>query len=393
MPFQERSIVSHREEFCRLALLPGSNIRALCRLWLISSATAYKWLRRFTAEGTLGLHDRSRRPLGSPHCTSPAMEAQVLAVRRDHPAWGGRKIGRVLESAAGERPPSASTITQIIRRHGLLDGPRAGQRRDFQRFEHAAPNDLWQMDFKGHFALQQGRCHPLTVLDDHSRFSLEIGACADEQTATVRTRLQRVFARNGLPRRILTDNGSPWGTTGPERHTPLSLWLMDLGIGVIHGRPHHPQTQGKDERFHRSLNAEVLNIHALVDLPAAQAAFDAWREIYNTKRPHEGIGMATPASRYRSSERPMPGRIDPPDYEPSAHVRKVQMHGRLSFKGRQISCPRAFVGRTVALRVTNTDGLFDLCYRQHVLAQVDLRQNIGKPAHHVPEQTFTLSPV
>jgi transposase InsO family protein len=393
MPFQERSIVSHREEFCRLALLPGSNIRALCRLWLISSATAYKWLQRFAAEGASGLVDRSRRPLGSPHCTGPTMEARVLAVRRDHPAWGGRKIGKVLELAGGARPPSASTITQIIRRHGLLDGPRAGQRRDFQRFEHAAPNDLWQMDFKGHFALQQGRCHPLTVLDDHSRFSLEIGACADEQTATVRARLERVFARNGLPRRILTDNGSPWGTTGPERHTPLSLWLMDLGIGVVHGRPYHPQTQGKDERFHRSLKAEVLNIHALADLPAAQAAFDAWREIYNTERPHEGIGMATPASRYRSSQRPMPGRIDPPDYEASAHVRKVQMHGRLSFKGRHISCPRAFVGRTVALRTTDTDGLFDLCYRQHVLAQVDLRQNILKPAHHVPEQPLTLSPV
>ncbi len=393
MPFQERSIVSHREEFCRLALTPGANIRELCRVWMVSSATAYKWLGRFVAEGSSGLVDRSRRPLRSPHCTDAEMEARVLAVRLAHPAWGGRKIGKVLEWEDAGRPPSASTITQIIRRHGLLDGPRAGQRRDFQRFEHPAPNDLWQMDFKGHFALQRGRCHPLTVLDDHSRYSLELGACGDEQTTTVRARLQRVFDCNGLPWRMLADNGSPWGTSGPERHTPLTVWLMDLDIGMIHGRPYHPQTQGKEERFHRTLKAEVLNIHAFADLTAAQAAFDAWREIYNTERPHEGIGMVTPASRYRSSERPMPGRIDPPDYEPSAHVRKVQMHGRLSFKGRQISCPRAFVGRTLALRPTDTDGLFKLCYRNHVLAQIDLRQDSNKTVHHVPEQPFTLSPV
>src|SRR5690606_31555029 len=127
----------------------------------------------------------------------------VVAVRREHPAWGGRKIRRVLCNQGLARPPSASTITAILRRHGLLDGPGAGERREWMRFEHASPNELWQMDFKGWFALPARRCHPLTVLDDHSRYALEIGACDDEQERTVRARLEAVFRRHGLPWRIL----------------------------------------------------------------------------------------------------------------------------------------------------------------------------------------------
>jgi transposase InsO family protein len=394
MPFRERSIMDDREEFCRLACAPGANVRELCRRWRISSATAYKWLHRYEAAGRAGLADRSRRPLASPLRTAEAMEARVVAVRREHSAWGGRKIRRVLQNEGLAGPPAASTITQIVRRHALLNGPKAGQARDWIRFEHPEPNDLWQMDFKGHFALAQGRCHPLTVLDDHSRYCLELGACADEQTLTVRQRLERVFARHGLPRRILADNGSPWGTAGSDqRHTPLTVWLLDLGVGMGHGRPRHPQTQGKDERFHRTLIAEVVDGQIFDSLEKAQAAFDAWRPIYNAKRPHEGIGMATPASRYRMSPRPMPQTIAPPEYEPDAQTRKVDIGGWISFKGRVVNCPKAFAGRRLALRATSEDGVFDLCYRRHVLSQVDLKENVVKTVHHVPERSFTLNPV
>jgi transposase InsO family protein len=377
MPFKECTIVDDREEFCCLALTPGANVRALCRGWKIGSATAYLWLGRYAREGRSGLCDRSTRPLRSPGRSSSELEALVLAVRREHPAWGGRKIRRVLRDDGLADPPAASTITEILRRHGRLDGPGAGEARAWRRFEHAAPNDLWQMDFKGHFALGRGRCHPLTVLDDHSRYALEIGACADERGETVRARLEKVFDRYGLPLRILADNGSPWGAPGSDqRHTRLTVWLLDLGVGVIHGRPYHPQTQGKDERFHRTLKGEVLGGETLTDLDAAQRAFDAWRTVYNRRRPHEALDMATPASRYAMSPRPMPTTIEPPDYEPQAHVRKVDSSARLSFKGRPIDCSKAFVGRLLALRATDTDGVFDLCYRRHVLSQVDLRENM-----------------
>ncbi len=392
MPFKECSIVSQREEFCRLGRLPGANIRELCRRAGISPQTGYKWLDRFDREGAGGLTDRPRRPLTSPDRTAEAMEAQVVAVRREHPAWGGRKIRRVLQDDGLAAPPSASTITQIVRRHGLLDGARAGLPRDFVRFEHAEPNELWQMDFKGHVGLAEGRCHPLTVLDDHSRYALDIGACANEQTATVQGRLEAVFRLHGLPKRILADNGPPWGTGGGAVHTKLTIWLLDLGVSVSHGRPYHPQTQGKDERFHRTLKAEVLD-RTFRDLAQAQTAFDDWRPIYNSRRPHEALGMATPSTRYTPSNRSMPSTIPPPDYEPQAEVRSVHDGGWINFRGRRVPCPHAVTGRRVALRATDTDGLFDLCYRSHVLAQVDLRKEALKTVHHVPEHPSTLSPV
>jgi transposase InsO family protein len=360
----------------------------------VSRSNGYKWLGRYEAEGPPGLAERSRRPHSSPEQTSDVVERQVLAVRTEHPAWGGRKIRRVLENQGLADPPWASTITEILRRHDRLDGPRAGERRDWVRFEHPEPNDLWQMDFKGHFALAQGRCHPLTVLDDHSRYALEIGACGNEQGETVRARLEAVFKRYGLPRRILADNGSPWGTSGSgQKHTPLTVWLLDLEISVGHGRAYHPQTQGKDERFHRTLKAEVLDGRRLDTLSQAQQAFDQWREIYNAKRPHEALRMATPSTRYRMSSRGWPAVIEPPAYEPQTIVRKVLQGGWISFKGREINCPKAFAGRRLALRPTNTDGVFDLCYRSHLLQQVDLRQNTAETVLDVPEHLSSMSPV
>lgn len=391
MPFEECSIVSQREEFCRLACQPGANVRLLCRRFGIGPTTGYKWLGRHRhAEG---LEDRSRRPASSPGRSAAELEAQVVAVRREHPAWGGRKIRKVLCTQGLESPPSASTVTAILRRHGLLTGPGAGEARAFVRFEHACPNELWQMDFKGWFRLAAQTCHPLTVLDDHSRYALEIGACGNEQEQTVRARLSAVFRRHGLPWRILCDNGQPWGAAGHGAHTRLSVWLMDLDIAVGHGRAYHPQTQGKDERFHRTLKAEVLADRTFKDLDHAQAAFDAWREIYNTKRPHEGIGMQTPAQRYAMSPRSMPDQIRPAEYESQAAVRAVDQNGHFSFKGRSFHGSKAFAGKRIALRATDQDGQFDLCYRRHVLAKIDLRQDDDKSVHHVPEQVSTMSPV
>jgi transposase InsO family protein len=316
----------------------------------------------------------------------------VLAVRDDHPCWGGRKIRRVLANEGLAEVPAASTVTEILRRHGRLANAGDGAGRAWVRFEHAAPNDLWQMDYKGWFDVAGRRCHPLTVLDDHSRYALEIGACADETGETVQGRLLAVFGRYGLPWRILADNGPPWGAAGHGEHTRLSVWLMDLDIALSHGRPYHPQTQGKDERFHRTLKGEVIDQRTFKDLAQAQMAFDAWREVYNAKRPHEGIGLETPAHRYRMSPRTLPTAIRPAEYEPQAKVRTVNDAGWFSFQGRKVRASKAFAGKKVALRATTEDGLFDLCYRRHVLAQVDLRQNVAQPVHHVPEHPFTLSP-
>ena len=264
MLLAKRSVMSLREEFAGLAnahLLwartggrePAERAgRELCRRFGISAPTGYRWLQRYLDAGRDGLEDRSRRPQHSPNQTSPKLEAAVLARRRQHPSWGGRKLAARLRALGHEPVPAPSTITEILRRHGLLDPARAGQPRAHQRFEHDAPNQLWQMDFQGPRPCGAGRCHPLTVLDDHSRYSLVLAACGDERTATVSARLSGSFRRYGLPEVLLVDNGPPWGGGAARHHTPLTVWLLRLGVRVVHSRPRHPQTLGKDERFHRT---------------------------------------------------------------------------------------------------------------------------------------------
>ena len=383
MPWMELSPMEQREEFVGLASAPGANVSGLCRRFGISRTCGYKWLARHRAEGAAGLADRSRRPHVSPKRSAAALEAKVLAVRAgSNNAWGGRKIARVLadRSQTNVDPagvglakiPAFSTITQILRRHGKLEQRAHEHPGPFQRFEREHPNDLWQMDFKGHFATAQGRCHPLTVLDDHSRYSLALEACADEQDATVRARLTQAFRRYGLPDQMLMDNGPPWGDTGGEPFTIFSVWLLRLGVAVSHGRPRHPQTQGKDERFHRTLKAEVLHGAAFEDLLHCQRAFDRWRRIYNCERLHEALKLATPHTRFRPSARPFPETLPPVAYASTDIVRRVDQDGCFSFKGRRWRISKAFRRQAVALRQTEQDGRLDVLYCAQTIAAIDL---------------------
>jgi transposase InsO family protein len=377
MPWKEVSTMSLRTEFVALAVQPGANIALLARRFGISRKTAYKWLGRAAAGGPDPLADRSRRPHTAPARTAEPLEVLVLQLRDRHPAWGGRKLRARLRALGQPDVPAASTLTAILRRHGRLDGPRAGRPRAWQRFEHAAPNDLWQMDFKGHFGLcGGGRCHPLTVLDDHSRYALALHACGDERTETVQAALTAVFHRHGLPRRMLMDNGSPWGDDWEHPWTPLTVWLLRLGVAVSHGRPYHPQTQGKDERFHRTLQAELLSRSTFSDLADCQGRFDPWRDIYNHERPHEALGLAVPASRYRVSPRAFPARLPPIAYDPTDAVRQVQDKGRFRFGGRTYQVSKAFRGYPIALRATGQDGVLGIWFCTQRLGYLDLRRGL-----------------
>ena len=374
MPWKDVTPMSQRKEFVSLALTNGANMARLCRRFEISRKIGYKWLARYLKAGETGLADRSRRPHHSPGETPEALVAAVLAVRAAHPAWGGRKIrARLLaENLAGV--PAASTITGILRRHGLIDPEESAKHKAWQRFEAEAPNDLWQMDFKGHFEAAAGRCHPLTVLDDHSRYALGLEACADERRATVQQRLTAIFRRYGLPRKMLMDNGPPWGTEGQADYSVLTVWLLRLGVGVSHSRAYHPQTLGKDERFHRTLQAEVLQYCRGLDLERCQARLDAWRLVYNLERPHEALGLTPPVSRYRESRRNFPETLPPLEYGPDDQVRKVYATGRINFCNRSVRVSKAFRGESVALRPTVTDGLWEVYFGQHRIGRVDLRE-------------------
>jgi transposase InsO family protein len=316
------------------------------------------------------------------------VEAKIVSLRGDHPAWGGRKLRRRLQDLGEQGLPAASTITQILRRNGCLDAAEAAKHKAFIRFEHPRPNGLWQMDFKGHVPMRAGgRCHPLTVLDDHSRYALCIAACANEQTQTVQDRLTETFQRYGLPERMTMDNGSPWGD-GPYGGgwTPLTVWLMRLGVRCGHSRPYHPQTQGKDERMHRSLDAEAMQeIHE--DLASWQRVFDAWRIVYNTQRPHQALDYAVPAQRYQTSPRPWTGRLHEPEYGPDDIVRRVQQNGWFSFKGRDLKVSKALATQRIALRPTAEDGVWDVVFVAQRISQVDLRDAPREPKtiNHVCE--------
>jgi transposase InsO family protein len=387
MAWKEVSVMNQRLELCQLMAAGSVDVSELCKRFGVSRQTAYKWAARFKAGGAAGLVDLSRRPLTSPARTDSAIEAAAVLIRQKHPTWGGRKIRARLAHQAGEKStvstivpglPAISTFTGILRRHGMIDPVLSAQQKPFVRFEREHPNELWQMDFKGWFDTNTARCHPLTVLDDHSRFNLVLAACADEKTATVREKLTSAFALYGLPASILCDNGPPFGGVSDHGLTPLAVWLMRLGITVTHGRPRHPQTQGKEERFHRTLKADLLRGRTFNDLKHAQRHFDPFRREYNYQRPHEALGMATPSQRYKPSHRSFPTNLPAVEYTPGDEVRKVQDKGVIFFKGKPWPVAVCLRGQPVALRATEIDGCFDIRFCAQTVGHLDLRNVRGK---------------
>ena len=388
MPWRKVSIMDQRWEFVQLALQDGANRRELCRRFGIHPDTGYKWLERWTSGEELA--DRSRRPRSSPKRTEASIEERVLAVRDAHPAWGARKITRWLERD-GVACPAHSTVHAILQRHGRVTPPLGGGAAHL-RFEMPEPNQLWQMDFKGHMPLAGGgRCHPLTVVDDHSRYNLCLAACANEQHSTVQNRLELTFRRYGLPEAFFVDNGKPWGDSSGQIWTRLGVWLLKLGVTVIHSRPYHPQSRGKNERFHRTLQAEVFALQRFRNLAEVQRAFDAWRTVYNLERPHQALGQEVPVSRFQPSSRAMPDHLPEVEYGEHEIVRTVSTtKAYISFKGRPWRVPQAFQGERVAIRPLNTDDRYGIFFAAHQIATIDLTNN--KCVGDVSEQVSAMSP-
>jgi hypothetical protein len=243
-----------------------------------------------------------------------------------------------------------------------------------QRFERAQPNALWQTDYKGDFATQSGqRCHPLTMLDDHSRFNLILQAHDNQRTETVQAAFTAAFERYGLPEAILCDNGTPWGNVAEGTgHTALSVWLLRLGVRVLHGRPYHPQTQGKEERFHRTLARECIRRHTWRDLAHCAWEFSRYRHRYNYERPHDSLGEATPASRYRPSVRSMPATLPLPQYA-QMEVRTVRSKGVITFGNQTWLIGKAFASLPIGLRPSpQADGQWLVYFSHFCIGSLDL---------------------
>lgn len=375
MPWMEASAMSLRTEFVALAAGRGVPLSELARRFGISRKTAYKWLGRAAAEQPLT--DQPRRPRGSPYRTPPAVEAEVLTYRDRFPDYGGRKLAGIMTKHHVPAVPAPSTITDILRRHGRLADRSPGSHHAWIRYEHPAPNDLWQIDFKGTIAVGQGKCDPLTAIDDHSRFALVLRATIDQRGSTVQSALTEAFRRYGVPRRINTDNGNPWGIPS-GRSSDLSafaIWLVRVGVHLSWSQPGHPQTNGKIERFHRSFKTEVVNRHSFASIDQTQQAFDKWRTIYNEIRPHDGIDMAVPADRYRPSPKAFPEVLPAIEYAPQDVVLKVDKRGRTRLFGRNLIVSTALADHPIAARPSDhQDGLYDLFFAHQRIGEIDLNQ-------------------
>jgi transposase InsO family protein len=378
MPWNEETTMSIKQKFISIALQEVDNFSELCREFQISRPCGYKWLTRFKKTGLEGLKDRSRRPVSSPLKTPMIIEQMILEVREKHPAWGARKIFAYLTRQGKAGLPDPATITRILHRYGKISKEDSLDRKAFKRFEHALPNQLWQMDFKGHFALGTGRCNPLTILDDCSRFSLAVKACKNQQEPTVKDVLTEVFRTYGMPERMTMDNGAPWGHGyGAPGFSRLEVWLIRLGILTSHSRPYHPQTQGKDERFHRSLKAELLKNKIFTSFEDAQQKFDAWRHMYNTERPHEALAMNTPATKYQVSPRKYAEKLPEIEYGLGGRVRMVKNRGDIDYKGQRYFISESMAGLPVQILDSQRDGILEVYLCSKKVREIDLINKIS----------------
>ena len=359
MPWQPKSIMNQKAEFVMRAQ-HCDNFRALCREYGISARTGYKWVGRFEEGGIGALGDRSRRPQSSPRGLAEGVVCALVRLKTAHEHWGPRKILE-LHLREGGRGVSESSVKRVLEKSGLVRKRRRRAAREGGRLAGGrrglAPNEVWTVDFKGWWHDAGGRCEPLTVRDEYSRYVLELRALADARGGTVRECFERLFERHGLPAAIRSDNGAPFasanGLLGLSR---LSAWWLALGIDLERGRPGCPQDNGAHERLHLDVRRQLQE----AGYGQRQAAFDLWRRDFNEERPHEALGMRTPAELYRDSQRAYGGTPDQLDYEGIAS-RRVSPKGTIKFEARRVFLSTALAGWDVGL-APRPDGNFEVLF-------------------------------
>ncbi len=356
MPWKVYSMSEQRLAFVCL-IEHGCPVARACREFGISRKTGYKWLRRHRADPAAALTNRPRTPRCSPGRIDQRVERRILDAR-DSSGWGARKIRSLLHRRHVE-VPSIKTVHNVLRRHGRVHPPPE-RPQPLQRFERAAPNELWQLDFKGPLEVGRRRRHPLAVLDDHSRFLLVLQLCNDLTFQTTWRILWDAFGEFGLPDSLLTDNA--FGTTHQHPKT-LSLFeskLIRLDIRPLHGRPYHPQTQGKIERFNGTLQRELYPRARTDRVDHFHTDAQRWRRVYNHIRPHEALGDLAPVSRWRPSSRSRPHTLPAVEYPEGSIVRKVSTVGDVRYRSYRLLAGRGLIGQYV--RVDERDDAIVLFY-------------------------------
>jgi len=376
MPWEVTGPVQERERFIETYLTGLYTVSELAARFGVSRQKLHKWLARHNADGMKGLVDRSRAPHHIPHRTSSDVEEKIVAFRRRFPHMGPRKIiARLAELHPDTDWPSPSTAGDILCRAHLVQprerrSPPAHPLR--VRSQPTEPNDLMTVDYKGQFLMGNHRyCYPLTVVDHVSRYLLACDAFPSNEGPHTRGAFERIFREHGLPRAILSDNGSPFGSPGLARLSRLSLWWIRLGIVIERIVPGHPEQNGAHERMHRTLKAETTRPPE-ADFEPQQKRFDEFRHVYNNERPHETLGQKRPATIYRPSPRPYPESLPPIEYPGHLETRKVEHNGMMRWKNDRIFTSKTLRGEYVGLEEID-DGIWSLYYGPVLLARFDER--------------------
>jgi transposase InsO family protein len=376
--WKAEDVSEQRVKFAIRASSGQEEMKALCREFEISRPTGYVWLKRFReCERIEELREKSRRPHRSPKQTESEVEQRVIALRNRYPDWGAGKLVELLKREQVELP--RITAHRILLRHGLV-ADRDRHRTATKRFQREAPNQLWQMDFKGMPDKRPG-CLPLVVLDDHSRYLLGLFDTTSTQAQPVQASLTTVFRRDGLPEAMLMDHGTPWwNMQSSSGWTWLTVWLMKQGIRVYLSGYRHPQTQGKIERCNGSLEAAMSKRPK----PAGQSWqswLDAYRQEHNHVRPHEALRMDVPAQRWAPSPRAFEQENKLWEYSDPVHVRKVRENGGVSWRGQSYFVSRALIGEDVQMEFFENRAIVWFC--RTLVREFDLQTGTS---HSVPDQ-------
>lgn len=371
----ETTTVDERARFARDYVTGQWSMTELCARYGVTRPTGYKWVARYREGGVEALADRPRTPHHSPQRVAAELEVLVLAARHRY-GWGAKKLLQVLRTQHPAKAwPTRSTLNALLDRHGLLRKQRRARHwthPGVAPVQTEAPNQVWPADFKGQFKTRDGRyCYPLTVTDHFSRALLVCRGLSSVRTACTQPVFRTLFRTHGLPDAIRTDNGAPFASAGIHGLSRLSVWWMQLGIVHQRIRPASPQENGQHERMHRELKRETAR-PAAANARAQQRRFNAFRERYNTERPHEGIGDRTPASLWTASARPYPERLVPPCYPAHLEVRRVSTYGSVSLHGRPHFLSEVLRGHDVGLEEVD-DGIWNIVYYRTLLGRLDER--------------------
>ena len=377
MPLMEMTLMDQKKEFILLWKTEQYSLSYLCREFNISRPTGYRYIEKYKKFGIEGLENRPTIAKTIANKTPEAIEKAIVAIRKnpDYKRWGAKKIlWKLQQEGVYEKLPAVSTINLILKRNDLIPKRKIRKRVEPIKpiFDPEEPNEVWSADYKGKFRMGNNKyCYPLTICDSCSRIILDIKGLHTATLEASKPVFEAVFKEYGLPLQLHTDNGSPFASVRSlGRITKFAVWLMELGIEPVYSDPGRPDQNGRHERMHRELKAEACSPPGK-NLQSQQVKFNRFKRIYNYERPHESLGMVTPASAHEKSKRPYPKEISEYSYPADYKVKYVCRNGIIRVgKKDEVYVSTALKEKEVGLEELG-GGIYRIYFREYLLGYLD----------------------